>query len=246
METENKETKKIAKKMNQFVVIGLGRFGKSIATTLTELGKEVLVIDTNKDAVNQMEGIVSGAVVADATGNDVLHSLGVQNFDCAIVCIGKDLQASILTTLICKDLGVNYVVAKAKNEQIKKVLERIGADMVVFPEVYVGKKVANMLINPSMNEILNLTDNFKIVEVPIPDAWQNKNIIELDVRRKYKVSIIFIRRGQGVVTIEPETTFLKGDILIAAGDSKKLEVISNMTSEVIDASHTLKDALEDN
>lgn len=246
METENKETKKIAKKMNQFVVIGLGRFGKSIATTLTELGKEVLVIDTNKDAVNQMEGIVSGAVVADATGNDVLHSLGVQNFDCAIVCIGKDLQASILTTLICKDLGVNYVVAKAKNEQIKKVLERIGADMVVFPEVYVGKKVANMLINPSMNEILNLTDNFKIVEVPIPDAWQNKNIIELDVRRKYKVSIIFIRRGQGVVTIEPETTFLKGDILIAAGDSNKLEVISNMTSEVIDASHTLKDALEDN
>ncbi len=242
---ENQETKKILKKMNQFVVIGLGRFGKSVATTLTELGKEVLVIDTNKDAVNQMEGMVSGAVVADATGTDVLHSLGVQNFDCAIVCIGKDLQASILTTLICKDLGVNYVVAKAKNEQIKKVLERIGADMVVFPEVYMGKKVANMLINPSMNEILNLTDNFKIVEVPVPDSWQNKTIIELDVRKKYKVSIIFVRRENSVVTIEPETTFLKGDVLIAAGESNKLEVISNMTSEVIDASHCLKDALED-
>lgn len=243
---DNQESKKILKKMNQFVVIGVGRFGKSIATTLTELGKEVLVIDTNKDAINQMEGIVSGAVVADATGNDVLHSLGVQNFDCAIVCIGKDLQASILTTLICKDLGVNYVVAKAKNEQIKKVLERIGADMVVFPEVYMGKKVANMLINPSMNEILNLTDNFKIVEVPVPDAWQNKTIIELDVRKKYKVSIIFIRRENSVVTIEPETVFLKGDILIAAGESSKLEVISNMTSEVIDVSHSLKDAMEDN
>lgn len=243
---DNQEAKKILKKMNQFVVIGVGRFGKSIATTLTELGKEVLVIDTNKDAINQMEGIVSGAVVADATGNDVLHSLGVQNFDCAIVCIGKDLQASILTTLICKDLGVNYVVAKAKNEQIKKVLERIGADMVVFPEVYMGKKVANMLINPSMNEILNLTDNFKIVEVPVPDAWQNKTIIELDVRKKYKVSIIFIRRENSVVTIEPETVFLKGDILIAAGESSKLEVISNMTSEVIDVSHSLKDAMEDN
>ncbi len=242
---ENQETKKILKKMNQFVVIGLGRLGKSVATTLTELGKEVLVIDTNKDAVNQMEGMVSGAVVADATGTDVLHSLGVQNFDCAIVCIGKDLQASILTTLICKDLGVNYVVAKAKNEQIKKVLERIGADMVVFPEVYMGKKVANMLINPSMNEILNLTDNFKIVEVPVPDSWQNKTIIELDVRKKYKVSIIFVRRENSVVTIEPETTFLKGDVLIAAGESNKLEVISNMTSEVIDASHCLKDALED-
>ncbi len=243
---ENQETKKIAKKMNQFVEIGLGRLGKSIATTLTELGKEVLVIDTNKDAINQMENIVSGAVVADATGADVLHSLGVQNFDCAIVCIGKDLQANILATLICKDLGVKYVVAKAKNEQIKKVLERIGADMVVFPEVYMGKKVANMLINPSMNEIFNLSDNFKIVEVPVPDSWQDKSILELDVRKKYKVSIIFIRRENGVVNIEPETTFLKGDILILAGESNKLEVISNMTSEVIDASHSLKDALEDN
>ncbi len=238
------EVKKIAKKMNQFVVIGLGRFGKSVATTLTELGKEVLVIDTNQDAINQMEGIVSGAVVADSTGSDVLHSLGVQNFDCAIVCIGKDLQASILTTLICKDLGVNYVVAKAKNEQIKKVLERIGADMVVFPEVYMGKKVANMLTNPSMNEILNLTDNFKIVEIPVPDAWQNKTIIELDVRKKYKVSIIFIKRGNDVVSIEPDTQFLKGDTLIISGESNKLEVISNMTSEVIDASQSLKDALE--
>ena len=241
---EKQEIKKIAKKMNQFVVIGVGRFGRSIATTLSELGKEVLVIDTNQDAVNQMEGIVSGAVVADATGNDVLHSLGVQNFDCAINCIGKDLQASILTTLICKDLGVNYVVAKAKNEQNKKVLERIGADMVVFPEVYMGKKVANMLTNPSMNEILDLTENFKIVEVPVPDAWQNKSVIELDVRKKYKVSIIFIRRENGVISIEPETKFLKGDTIIIAGESGKLEAISNMTSEVIDASRSLKDALE--
>lgn len=242
---ENKEIKKISKKMNQFVVIGLGRFGKSVALTLTELGKEVLVIDTNQEAINRMEGFVSGAVLADATGNDVLHSLGVQNFDCAIICIGDDIQASILTTLICKDLGVRYVVAKAKNEQIKKVLERIGADMVVFPEVYMGRKVANMLINPSVNEILNLKDNFKIVEVPVPEAWLDKTIMELDVRRKYNVSIIFVRREDDVITIEPETKFRKGDILIASGESSKLEVISNMTSEVIDAKHSLRDALRD-
>lgn len=241
----NQEVKKISKKMNQFVVIGLGRFGRSVATTLSELGKEVLVIDINQDVINQMEGIVSGAVVADATGSDVLHSLGVQNFDCAIVCIGKDLQASILTTLICKDLGVNYVVAKAKNEQIKKVLERIGADMVVFPEVYMGKKVASMLTNPSMNEILNLTENFKIVEVAVPDAWQEKTIIEIDIRKKYRVSVIFIRRENGVLSVEPDTKFMKGDTLIIAGESNKLEVISNMSSDVIDARNSLKDALED-
>ena len=109
------EVKKLEKKMNQFVVIGLGRFGKSVATTLASRGKEVLVIDTNREAINQIEGQVSGAVVADATGNDVLHSLGVQNFDCAINCIGGNLQASILVTYICKELGVSYVVARSTN-----------------------------------------------------------------------------------------------------------------------------------
>ena len=244
MEKQNFEVKKIAKRMEQFVVIGLGRFGKSLATALSELGKEVLAIDINAESVKQMEGIVSGAVVADATGNDVLHSLGVQNFDCAIVCIGDNLQANILATLICKDLGVNYVVSKARNEQSKKVLERIGADMVVFPEVYMGKKVANMLSNPSMNEIMNLTDNFKIVEMPVPDEWQEKTILELDVRKKYKVSIIFIKRDNLVVSPEADTIFKQGDILILAGEYNKLENLSKKTSEVVDIASSLQEAFE--
>ena len=244
MEKQNFEVKKIAKRMEQFVVIGLGRFGKSLATALSELGKEVLAIDINAESVKQMEGIVSGAVVADATGNDVLHSLGVQNFDCAIVCIGDNLQANILATLICKDLGVNYVVSKARNEQSKKVLERIGADMVVFPEVYMGKKVANMLSNPSMNEIMNLTDNFKIVEMPVPDEWQEKTILELDVRKKYKVSIIFIKRDNLVVSPEADTIFKQGDILILAGEYNKLENLSKKTSEVVDIASSFQEAFE--
>ena len=238
------EIKRINKEMNQFVVIGLGRFGKSVATTLASLDKEVLVIDTNAEAVRQMEGLVSGAVVADATGTDVLHSLGVQNFDCVINCIGNNLQASILTTLICKDLGVGYLVAKAQNEQNKKVLERIGADMVVFPEVFMAKKVANILTNPSMNEIMNLADNFKIVEIPVPDVWIGKTIIEIDVRKKYKISIIFVKRESAVVSPEADTKLLKGDILIIAGECNKLEALSHMTTEVIDATQTLQDALK--
>ena len=243
MEEAKTEIKKINKKMKQFVVIGLGRFGRSVATTLADLGKEVLVIDTNAEAIKQMEGLVSGAVVADATGTEVLHSLGVQNFDCVINCIGDDLQSSILTTVICKELGVNYIVAKAKNEQSRKVLEKIGADMVVFPEVYMGRKVANMLTNPSMNEIMNLTNDFKIVEIPVPDNWCEKTIIDLDVRKKHKVSIIFVKRKNDVVYPGPETVLQKGDILIVAGECNKLEELSNKTSEVIDASHTLQDAL---
>lgn len=241
---ENLEVKKIVKSMKQFVVIGLGRFGRSVATTLSDLGNQVLVIDTNPEAVKQLEGIVTGAVVADSTATDVLHSLGVQNFDCAICCIGDDLEASILTTLICKDLGVPYVVAKAKNEQSRKVLERIGADMVVFPEVYMGRKVANMLTNPSMNEIMNLADNFKIVEIPVPDTWCGKTIIDVDVRKKHKVSIIFVKRQDKVVSPEPETVFEKGDILIVAGDCNKLEALSYKTTEVLDVAESLQDALK--
>ena len=238
------EVKRIDKKMSQFVVIGLGKFGKVVATNLVELGNEVLVMDTNPEEVKKMEGVASAAVVADATSTDVLSSLGIRNFDCVIICIGHNLQASILTTLICKDLGVKYIVAKAQNDQHKKVLERIGADMVVFPEVYMGKKVASMLDNPSMNEITSLTDSYKIVEIPVPDAWCDKTIKEIDIRKKHKISVIFIKREGEVISPEPETQFLKGDLLIVSGDIKKIENLSNKTSEVIDAAHSLQDALE--
>lgn len=239
------EIKKINKEMRQFVVIGLGRFGRTIATTLSALGNEVLVVDTCVESIKKIEPYVSGAVVADATGTDVLHSLGVQNFDCVVNCIGDDLQASILTTLICKDLGVKYIVAKAQNEQHKKVLERIGADMVVFPETYMGKKVANMLTNPSMNEIMDLTDTFKIVEIATPDNWIEKSIGDMNIRNKYKVSIIFVKRGDNVISPDAETLLQKGDILVVAGEVAKLESLSNKASEVIDVNHSLQDALSE-
>lgn len=235
---------KMEKKMNQFVVIGLGRFGRSVATKLASLGNEVLVIDTNKEAIRQIEGQVSSAVVADATGTGVLHSLGVQNFDCAINCIGDDLQANILTTLICKDLGVKYVVAKAQNEQNKKVLERIGADLVVFPEVVVGKKLANMLSNPSLNEIMSLTENYKIVEVATPDSWVDKTILDNDIRKKYNVSIVFIKREDQIVNPEPTTVLQKGDVLVLAGETEKLKEIGNKSTEVLDANVSLQEALD--
>lgn len=241
--TEKIETKQIIKEMNQFVVIGLGRFGKTVALTLANLGKEVLVIDTNSQTIKQIENQVQTAVVADSTGTDVLHSLGVQNFDCVINCIGDNLEASILTTLICKDLGVKYIVAKAQNEQHRKVLEKIGADIVIFPEVYMGKRVANMLVNPSKNEIVNLTDNFKIVEIATPTFWQDKSILEQNIRNKYKISIIFVKRDNKIIYPEPETVLLKGDILVVAGETSKLDNLSNKINEVLDTTQSLKDVM---
>ena len=128
---------KINKKMTQFVVVGLGRFGRSVATTLSSLGNEVLAIDTNPTLVKKIEPLVSSAVVADATQFDVLHSLGVQNFDCVVICIGDDLQSSILTTLNCKDLGVNYIVAK-------QILEKEGVCILKAKAIDIKKAICEL------------------------------------------------------------------------------------------------------
>ena len=241
---EKREVKTVLKKsMSQFAVIGLGRFGTKVAMTLAAEGNEVLAIDTNERSIREIENYVAGTAVADATGTNVLKQLGVQNFDCVIVAIGEDLEASILTTLICKNLGVKLIVAKANSEAHKEVLEKMGADVVVFPEDYTGTKVAKMLSNPSVNEVMKLTDKFKIVEIAVPDNWCNKTIVEIDVRRKYRVSIIVIKRDEYVIYPEPETELKKGDILLVAGEPKRIEDVSTYTSDVIDVIHTLSNGL---
>lgn len=233
----------LKKSMSQFAVIGLGRFGMTVALTLANEGNDVLAIDINERNIHQIENYVAGTAVADATGEGVLKQLGIQNFDCVVISIGEDMKASILTTLICKDLGVKLVVAKANSEAHKEVLEKIGADVVVFPEDYTGQKVAKMLSNPSVNEVMKLTDKFKIVEIATPDTWQDKTIQEVDVRKNFHISIIVIKRDDYVIYPEPETEFKKGDILLVAGESKKIEEVSNESSDVIDVIHTLSNGL---
>ena len=236
---KTEKTTVLKKSMSQFAVIGLGRFGMKVATTLANDGNEVLAIDINEKNIHEVENYVAGTAVADATGANVLKQLGIKNFDCVIISIGEDMNASILTTLACKNLGVKLIVAKANSEPHKEVLERIGADVVVFPEDYTGAKVAKMLSNPSVNEVMRLTDKFKIVEIATPDTWQDKSILELDVRRKYRISIIVIKRDDYVIYPEPETELKKGDILLVAGEAKKIAEISNESSDVIDVIHTL-------
>ena len=242
--TERVEKKSVLKKsMSQFAVIGLGRFGMKVALTLANDGNEVLAIDTNERNIREIENYVSGTAIADATGTNVLKQLGLKNFDCVVVAIGEDMEASILTTLICKNLGVNLIVAKANSEPHKEILERIGADVVVFPEDYTGQKVAKMLSNPSVNEVMKLTDKFKIVEIAMPDSWQNKTIVEIDVRKKFHVSIIVVKRDDYVIYPEPETELKKGDVLLVAGEPKWIEEVSKATSDVIDVVHTLTNGL---
>lgn len=219
------------KKMKDFVVIGLGRFGKSIASQLYTMGNEVLAIDINQLETNQLEGKVSSAVTADATKYEIMHSLGVQNFDCAIVCIGEALESSLLVVEACKELNIGYIIAKAKSEQHAKILKALGVDLVVSPEDFAGKKLASMLSTPGINELVELTEDYKIFEMALPDGWQDKTIRDINMTKKYRVSIVVIKRDAEVIMPEPDMELLDGDRLVLAGESSKFYALMNLIKE---------------
>ena len=226
-------------KMKDFVVIGLGRFGKSIATELYAQGHEVLAIDKNQAETNHINGKVSSAVTADATSYNILHSLGVQNFDCAIICIGEELEPSLLAVEVCKELKLKYIIAKAKSEEHAKILYALGVDQVIFPENFAGKKLANMLSNPGINELVDLTGDYKIFEMPLPNQWNDKTIREINMTKKYKVSIVVIKRNNEALSPEPDITLLDGDRLVLAGQSSKLKTLVNLIEEPEEINYSL-------
>jgi trk system potassium uptake protein TrkA len=237
--------KKEVSDFNDYVIIGLGKFGKSMALNLSRAGKKVLVVDTDASNVAEIESLVTNAVVADVTKAEVLHSLGVQNFDCAIICIGNDLTSSMLATEICKELEVPYIIAKAQSDKHKTLLEKIGADLVVFPEVYMSKRLVTALVDPFANEIIKLTDNYKIVEMKCPANWIGKSLQEVNVRKKYGVTIIFIKRESGVIEPLAESVFEQSDILVVAGTPNHIEDVESKITEFIDIRDIFQDATGD-
>lgn len=183
--------------MKTFVVIGLGRFGTAVAQELCELGHEVLAIDGIEDNVQKVADKVTHAVAGDARDPAVLRALGVRNYDCAIVAVGDDVGNSALITLNLKEMGVKEVICKAQSHVHRKVLEKIGADRVVFPEHEMGVKLAQGLSSSNILNFIELSDDFGIVELGVPKAWQYKTIRNLDVRAKHHVNIIAVRKGSG-------------------------------------------------
>lgn len=236
--------KKEVSDFNDYVIIGLGKFGKSMAINLSNAGKKVLAVDTDPSNVADVEGFVTHAVVADVTKSEVLHSLGVQNFDCAIVCIGNDLTSSMLATEICIELQVPYIIAKAQSDKHKILLEKIGADLVVFPEVYLSKRLVTALVDPFANEIIRLTDNYKIVEMKCPASWHDKSLQELNIRKKYGLTIIFIKREGAIIEPFAEEVFKQGDILVVAGSPKNIDGVESKVTEFIDIRDIFQDATE--
>lgn len=208
----------------QFAVIGMGRFGSSVARTLYNLGFEVLAIDSNKDRIQHIIETATHAVQADSTDEDAMKSLGLRNFDVVVVAIGQDIQASILTTLILKEMGVKMIVAKAQNELHGKVLAKTGADKVIYPERDMGVRLAHNLISPNILDHIELSDDYSIVDIQAGPALIGKNLRQLDIRNKYRCNVMGIKSKDGAMNISPhaDDEIRAGDVLVIVGKNEDL------------------------
>ncbi|WP_151737088.1 potassium channel family protein ['Paenibacillus yunnanensis' Narsing Rao et al. 2020] len=207
----------------QFAVIGMGRFGSSVAKTLSGMGFDVLAIDADEQRTQEISGIVTHAVSADCTDEEALRALGIRNFDVVVVAIGEDIQSSILTTLILKDLGVPNIVVKARNELHGKVLSKIGADKVVFPERDMGARVAHHLASPNILDYIELSPDYSILDMKAPQQMIGKNLQELNIRAKFGCNVMAIRRGEEMnISPRAEDRLKPEDVLVIVGRKDNL------------------------
>jgi len=213
----------MGRRKKQYAIIGMGRFGSSIAKTLSQMGFDVLAIDASQERTQEISNIVTHAVSADTTDEEALQALGIRNFDVVVVAIGQDIQASILTTLILKEMNVPTIIAKAQNELHGKVLSKIGADKVVFPERDMGTRVAHNLTSPNILDYIELSGDYSIFEMLVPAKMVGRNLIELNLRQKYGCNVIAVRRGSKMnISPDPHGRLWEGDVLVIVGERDDL------------------------
>ncbi|WHY64756.1 TrkA family potassium uptake protein [Neobacillus sp. SuZ13] len=212
-----------------YAVIGLGRFGTSIASKLIEADQEVLGIDINEDRVEDGKLLVTHAVVLDSTEEESLKTVGIRNFDYVIVAIGNDMQASILTVLILKEMGVKQVIAKALNKRHGQVLTKVGADWVVHPERDMGERVAHHLLTPNVLNYIELSKEYNIEEIIVPKSMTRKSLRDLDLRAQYNVNVIAILSSENlIISPFPEHLIQDGDKLVVIGHRDDLNKFANI------------------
>ncbi len=216
-------------KHKQFAVIGLGRFGTSVASALYKLGYEVLAIDADEERVQKFSEEVTHVVQADTTDENSLKALGIRNFDVVVVAIGEDIQANVLTTLLLKDLGVKHIVAKARNELHGKMLTKIGADRVVYPERDMGQRVAHNLVSTNVLEYIELSPDLSIVEITAPGSLVGQTLAEANLRVRYEVNVVAIKRDEGlIVPPQPNEKIKAGDALIFVGQTRGIQKLEEL------------------
>lgn len=209
----------------QFAVFGLGSFGMSVAVTLQSLGCEVVAVDEDMDRVEEAADKVSFAMAADVGEPEVIEAMGARNLDGAVVAV-SGMEASVLATMVSKEIGVPYVIAKAKNDLHEKVLKKVGADVVIFPEREMGVRIARSMVSRNFIDWIALSDEYSMIEIATPEGWIGKTLLELDVRKNYDVSVVGMKKdGEFEVSPDPEKILEEGMLLILIGSNKALEKI---------------------
>jgi trk system potassium uptake protein TrkA len=208
----------------QFAIIGLGRFGGNLCKYFYELGVEFLAVDSDPQKVNQYGEFATQAVQANAADEDVLLELGIRNFDYVLVSLGEDIQSSVLTTLILKELGVSQVWVKAENEYHHKVLEKVGADRIIHPEPETAKRIANHIVSEKVVDYIELSEQHSILEIVATKKLHDKTLAKTDIHTKYHCTVVALKRDQDfIVSPSSDQVIHKEDILVVIGHNEDLQ-----------------------
>lgn len=206
-----------------YAVFGLGRYGIAVARELVENGREVIAVDIEEKIVNDAAAYLPVCKCADVTDAEVISRLGIESIDTVIVCMASNLEASVMAVTLCKEVGVNTVIAKCANEMQQKILLRVGADKVVFPENESGIRLAKNLLSSGFIDMISLSKDVSMVEIDVKDEWIGKNLIELNLRKKYGFNIVATKKGEKVnVNINPEQPLDTETTLIVIANTAKL------------------------
>lgn len=206
-----------------YAVFGLGRYGTAVAKELVENGKEVIAVDINQKIINDASAYLPVCKCADVTDSEVISRLGIGSIDTVIICMANNLEASVMAVTLCKEAGVKTVIAKCANEMHQKILLRVGADQVVFPENESGIRLAKNLLSSGFIDMISLSNDVSMIEIDVKDEWLGKNLVELNLRKKYGFNIVAIKKGQKVnVNINPEEVLDNETTLIVITNTSKL------------------------
>jgi trk system potassium uptake protein TrkA len=207
-----------------YAVFGLGRYGRAVAEELVNNGMEVLAVDIDQSNVDNAVGTIPVCKCADITDPEVIKRLGISNIDVVIVAMASNLEASVMAVTLCKEAGVENVIVKCGNEMHQKILSRVGADKVIFPEKESGTRLAKNLLTSGFVEMIELSNEVSMVELDVKEEWIGKSLIELSLRKKYSINVVAIRKGNQInTTVEPAMPLEKGMQLIVIADTLKLK-----------------------
>ena len=220
--------------MKSFCIIGLGRFGRALAETLAAAKKEVLVIDSNEKNIEMIADSVDSAILGDCTEEAVLRAADVADYDCVALCISENVNDSVMATILLRELGVKYILARAADERHARVLEKLGADRIVLPESDIGRRVGLALSHDGVQQYTEFSEDTAIVEMDVPARWIGKTLLELDVRKKMKINVITVRKKnmqKKGISVDPNVKFGEGDVVTVVGQQEDInKMLSHLRS----------------